>query len=108
MTEDNKKSPFFGGWFSSADSPLTDSSETFDVYDTSIGDYRDKEVTKFYDHYLLEYQENEWFSFLVDYVVGEMFTDYQFVGEGAEQVRNFFEKEYSFSIKYLCIYISFS
>ena len=91
MTEDNNKSPFFGGWFSSADSPLTDSSETFDVYDTSIGDYRDKEVTKFYDHYLLEYQENEWFSFLVDYVVGELFTDYQFVGEGAEQVREFFE-----------------
>ena len=92
MTEDNKKSPYFGGWFSSADSPLTDSSESFDVYDTSIGDYRDKEVTKFYDHYLLEYQENEWFSFLVDYVVGEMFTDYQFVGDGATEVRNFFEK----------------
>ena len=92
MTENNKKSPFFGGWFSSADSPMTDSSETFDVYDTSIGDYRDKEVTKFYDHYLLEYQENEWFSFLVDYVVGEMFTDYTFVGDGAEAVRNFFEK----------------
>ena len=92
MTKDNKKSPFFGGWFSSADSPMTDSSETFDVYDTSIGDYRDKEVTKFYDHYLVEYQENEWFSFLVDYVVGEMFTDYTFVGEGAEAVRNFFEK----------------
>ena len=92
MTKDNKKTPFFGGWFSSADSPMTDSSETFDVYDTSIGDYRDKEVTKFYDHYLVEYQENEWFSFLVDYVVGEMFTDYTFVGEGAEAVRNFFEK----------------
>jgi hypothetical protein len=91
MTEDNNKSPFFGGWFSSADSPLTDSSETFDVYDTNIGDYRDKEVTKFYDHYLLEYQENEWFSFLVDYVVGELFTDYQFVGEGADEVRKFFE-----------------
>ena len=91
MTEDNNKSPFFGGWFSSADSPLTDSSETFDVYDTNIGDYRDKEVTKFYDHYLLEYQENEWFSFLVDYVVGELFTDYQFVGEGADEVREFFE-----------------
>tara|TARA_A100001515_G_scaffold142674_1_gene142033 strand:+ start:532 stop:1962 length:1431 start_codon:yes stop_codon:yes gene_type:complete len=91
MTEDNNKSPFFGGWFSSADSPLTDSSETFDVYDTTIGDYRDKEVTKFYDHYLLEYQENEWFSFLVDYVVGELFTDYQFVGEGADEVREFFE-----------------
>ena len=91
MTEDNNKSPFFGGWFSSADSPLTDSSETFDVYDTNIGDYRDKEVTKFYDHYLLEYQENEWFSFLVDYVVGELFTDYQFVGEGADEVRKLFE-----------------
>jgi len=91
MTKDNNKSPFFGGWFSSADSPLTDSSETFDVYDTNIGDYRDKEVTKFYDHYLLEYQENEWFSFLVDYVVGELFTDYQFVGEGADEVRKFFE-----------------
>ena len=52
MSENNNKS-FFGGWFSSADSPLTDSQETFDVYNTDIGDYRDKEVTKFYDHYLL-------------------------------------------------------
>ena len=89
---ENKKTPFFGGWFSSADSPLTDSQESFDVYDTSIGEYRDKEVTKFYDHYLVEYQENEWFSFLVDYVVGEMFTDYQFVGEGSKAVREYFEK----------------
>ena len=91
MSENNNKS-FFGGWFSSADSPLTDSQESFDVYNTEIGDYRDKEVTKFYDHYLVEYQENEWFSFLVDYVVGEMFTDYHFVGDGAKEVRKFFEE----------------
>ena len=91
MSENNNKS-FFGGWFSSADSPLTDSQESFDVYNTDIGDYRDKEVTKFYDHYLVEYQENEWFSFLVDYVVGEMFTDYHFVGKGAKEVRTFFEE----------------
>ena len=89
---ENKKTPFFGGWFSSTDSPLTDSQESFDVYNTNIGDYRDKEVTKFYDHYLVEYQENEWFSFLVDYVVGEMFTDYHFVGAGAKEVRKFFEE----------------
>ena len=87
-----EKKPFFGGWFKTADTPLSDSSETFDVYDTTIGDYRGKEVPVFYDHYLLEYEENEWFSFLIDYLVGELFTDYYFVGEGAEDVERFFEE----------------
>ena len=49
-----EKKPFFGGWFKTSDTPLSDSSETFDVYDTTIGDYRGKEVPVFYDHYLLE------------------------------------------------------
>ena len=87
-----EKKPFFGGWFKTADTPLSDSSETFDVYDTTTGDYRGKEVPVFYDHYLLEYEENEWFSFLVDYLVGELFTDYYFVGEGSEDVERFFEE----------------
>ena len=87
-----EKKPFFGGWFKTSDTPLSDSSETFDVYDTTIGDYRGKEVPVFYDHYLLEYEENEWFSFLIDYLVGELFTDYYFVGEGAEDVERFFEE----------------
>ena len=87
-----EKKPFFGGWFKSSDTPLSDSSETFDVYDTTTGDYRGKEVPVFYDHYLLEYEENEWFSFLVDYLVGELFTDFYFVGEGSEDVERFFEE----------------
>ena len=87
-----EKKTFFGGWFKTAATPLSDSSETFDVYDTTIGDYRGKEVPVFYDHYLLEYEEYEWCSFLIDYLVGELFTDYYFVGEGAEDVERFFEE----------------
>lgn len=88
MAED-KTNPFFGGWFSDRSSVFT-ADEDFDVYQTKTKDYRNKEEPKFYNDRLVEYEENEWYSFLVDYLVGELFTDYDFVGDGAEQVKNFF------------------
>lgn len=91
MPEDIEMLPFFGGWFDSNTNPQS-STEKFDVYDTTLKDYRGKEPPKFYDNLLIEYEENEWFSFLVDYLVGELFTDYDFVGEGAEKVRQYFNE----------------
>tara|TARA_R100000458_G_C8258887_1_gene234613 strand:+ start:20 stop:1468 length:1449 start_codon:yes stop_codon:yes gene_type:complete len=90
MAEDEKKA-FYGGWFANRGSVL-DSEEDFDVYQTKTKDYRNKEETKFYDDRLIEYEENEWYSFLVDYLVGELFTDFDFVGDGAEQVKQFFDE----------------
>jgi len=90
MSED-KKIPFYGGWFSNRGSALS-SEEDFDVYDTKTKDYRNKLEPKFYNDRLIEYDENEWFSFLVDYLVGELFTDFDFVGDGADQVKDFFTK----------------
>ena len=89
MPEDIERLPFFGGWFDSNTNP-SQTTEKFDVYDTTLKDYRGKEPPKFYDNLLIEYEENEWFSFLVDYLVGELFTDYEFVGDGADDVRQFF------------------
>ena len=89
MPEDIERLPFFGGWFDSNTNP-SQTTEKFDVYDTTLKDYRGKEPPKFYDNLLIEYEENDWFSFLVDYLVGELFTDYEFVGDGADDVRQFF------------------
>ena len=89
MTEE-KTNPFFGGWFSDRSSVFT-ADEDFDVYQTKTKDYRNKEEPKFYNDRLVEYEENEWYSFLVDYLVGELFTDFDFVGDGAEQIKDFFE-----------------
>ena len=85
------KTSFYGGWFEDRSKAFTDD-EDFDVYQTKVKDYRNVEEFKFYDDRLIEYQENEWFSFLVDHLVGELFTDFYFVGEGADAVKNFFEK----------------
>jgi len=90
MAKDDIK-PFYGGWFASRANAL-DSDEDFDVYQTKTKDYRNKEEPKFYDDRLIEYEENEWYSFLVDYLVGELFTDFDFVGDGAEQVKKFFNE----------------
>jgi len=90
MAKDDSKA-FYGGWFANRSSAL-DSDEDFDVYQTKTKDYRNKEEPKFYDDRLIEYEENEWYSFLVDYLVGELFTDFDFVGDGAEQVKQFFNE----------------
>ena len=89
MADENKK-PFFGGWFKDRSGAFT-TDEDFDVYQTKSKDYRNVEEFKFYNDRLIEYQENEWFSFLVDHLVGELFTDFYFVGDGADAVKGFFE-----------------
>ena len=89
MADENKK-PFFGGWFKDRSGAFT-ADEDFDVYQTKSKDYRNVEEFKFYNDRLIEYQENEWFSFLVDHLVGELFTDFYFVGDGADAVKEFFE-----------------
>ena len=89
MADENKK-PFFGGWFKDRSGAFT-TDEDFDVYQTKSKDYRNVEEFKFYNDRLIEYQENEWFSFLVDHLVGELFTDFYFVGDGADAVKEFFE-----------------
>jgi len=86
-----KQTPFYAGWIADTTSPST-STEAFDVYQTKNLDYRGKEETYFYDERLIEFEENEWYSFLIEYLVGELFGDFDFAGEGAEDVRNYFEK----------------
>ena len=84
------KTSYFGGWFEDRSGAFT-ADENFDVYQTKAKDYRNVEEFKFYNDRLIEYQENEWFSFLVDHLVGELYTDFYFVGEGAAAVKEFFE-----------------
>ena len=83
--------PAVGGWLED-DSPLTDQTEGYSAYDTRSTDKRLKEEWYFYNQYYVEYIENEWFHFLVDWLNTELFSDYEFEGPGAEAVYKFFDK----------------
>lgn len=83
--------PATGGWLNDS-RPLTETEEGFNVYDTLSTDRRDKEEWELYDQYYVEYIENEWFSWMVDWLNTEIFSDMEFSGDGEEAVREFFNK----------------
>jgi hypothetical protein len=83
--------PAYGGWLEDS-SPLTENVEGYSPYDTRYTDKRLKEEWEFYNQYYVEYIENEWFHFLVDWLVTELFSDYEFEGPGAEAVYKFFNE----------------
>lgn len=68
--------------------------ETFNVRDIDNGDYRGYNLsgdeTAFYRERYIEYTENEWYSFLIDYLTASLFADIKFMGPGKEAVDEFF------------------
>ena len=83
--------PATGGWLDDS-RPLSETQEGFNVYDTLSTDRRDKEEWELYDQYYVEYVENEWFSWMVDWLNTELFSDMEFTGPGEESVRKFFDE----------------
>jgi hypothetical protein len=82
--------PAIGGWLDES-KPLSDEKESFSVYDTRSTDRRDKEEWEIYDELYAEYVENEW-GFLWDWLNTELFSDMEFVGEGAKAAYKFFDE----------------
>ena len=68
--------------------------EVFDAKDTTNGDYRELNLSgdepSYYEERYIEYTENEWYSFLIDYLTASLFADIKFDGPGKEDVEKFF------------------
>jgi len=79
-----------GGWM--REQTFGETTDPFNAHETKNTDYRFLEAPAFYDDLLIEYYENEWYSWLVDQLVAALFSGYDFLGPGAEEVRTFFEK----------------
>lgn len=88
-----KSNPQFrleGGWYE--DQTFSEDTDAFNAHQTKITDYRFKQAPSFYQDFLVEYYENEWYSWLVDQLVMALFSGYKFDGPGAEEVERFFNK----------------
>jgi len=79
-----------GGWMQ--DQTFTEDVDPFNPHETKTTDYRYLEEPEFYKDRYIEYNENGWYSFLVDYLVGELFCDFEFDGPGAKEVEAFFKE----------------
>jgi len=79
-----------GGWFT--DQTGTESIDPFNPHETKTTDYRYQEEPAFYDDRSVEYDENAWYAFLVDWLTTLLFDGLQFDGPGAPAVRKFFEE----------------
>jgi len=79
------------GWLSQDNSTR----ENFDVGDTTNGDYRELNLSgdepSYYEERYIEYTENEWYSFLIDYLTASLFSDIKFSGPGKDDVDRFFD-----------------
>jgi len=79
-----------GGWFE--DQTFSETVDPFNAHETKTTDYRFLEEPSFYTNRLIEYKENEWYSWLIDQASALLFSSYSFDGPGAEAVQNFFDK----------------
>jgi hypothetical protein len=86
----SKASKLEAGWFN--EQTFSEDDDPFNAHETKTTDYRYLEEPAFYDDRQVEYNENPWFAFLHDYLTGELFSDYEFDGPGADEVREFFDK----------------
>ena len=79
-----------GGWFT--DQTGTESVDPFNPHETRTTDYRYLEEPAFYNDRSVEYDENAWYAFLIDWLTTLLFDGLQFDGPGAPAVRKFFEE----------------
>ena len=86
----SKAKHIVGGWFN--DQTGSESTDPYNPHETKITDYRYKQEPAFYNDRSVEYDENSWYAFLVDWLTTMLFDGLQFDGPGAPAVRKFFEE----------------
>ncbi len=79
-----------GGWFK--DQTGSELRDPYNAHETKITDYRHQEEPAFYYDRYVEYNENAWYAFLIDWLTTMLFDGLQFDGPGAPAVRKFFEE----------------